>query len=121
LYVVIGHAPRQLDRNVTLLGRVVQGMELLSSLPRGAGAMGFYEKPEQLVPIKSIRVAADVPEAERSDLEIMRTDTATFRDLIESRRNRREPWFQVPAGRIEIGNIPVPSRLRRTAGSKKQP
>jgi len=119
LYVVIGHAPRQLDRNVTLLGRVVQGMELLSALPRGTGAMGFYEKPEQRLPIKSIRVAADVPEEERSDLEIMRTDTASFRDLIEARRNRREDWFQVPAGRIEIGNVPVPVRLRSTGVSKK--
>ena len=119
LYVVIGHAPRHLDRNVTLLGRVVQGMELLSSLPRGTGALGFYEKPEQQVPIKSIRVAADVPEAERSDLEIMRTDTAAFRELIEARRNRREDWFLVPAGRIEIGNVPVPARLRKTGESKK--
>jgi peptidylprolyl isomerase len=121
LYVVIGHAPRQLDRNVTLLGRVVQGMDMLSSLPRGTGAMGFYEKPEQQIPIKSIRVAADVPEAERSDLEIMRTDTATFRELIESRRNRRESWFQVPAGHVEIGNVPVPMRLRNISSSKKQP
>jgi peptidylprolyl isomerase len=112
LYVVIGHAPRHLDRNVTLFGRVVQGMELLSGLPRGTGALGFYEKPEQRVPIKSIRVAADVPEAERSDLEIMRTDTAAFRELVEARRNRREEWFQVPAGHIEIGNVPVPARPR---------
>ena len=120
LYVVIGHAPRHLDRNVTLLGRVVQGMELLSSLPRGTGALGFYEKPEQMVPIKSIRVAADVPEAERSDLEIMRTDTAAFRELIEARRNRREDWFLVPAGHVEIGNVQVPARPRNTGASKKQ-
>lgn len=113
LYVVIGHAPRHLDRNVTLLGRVVQGMELLSALPRGPGAMGFYEQPEQRVPIKSIRLAADVPEAERSALEILRTDTPTFQALIEARRNRREEWFQLPAGRIEIGNVPVPVRSKR--------
>jgi peptidylprolyl isomerase len=112
LYVVIGHAPRQLDRNVTLLGRVVQGMKLLSALPRGTGAMGFYEKPGQRVPIKGIRVAADVPESERSALEIMRTDTATFQELVESRRNRHEEWFQVQAGRIEIGNVPIPVRSR---------
>ena len=111
LYVAIGHAPRHLDRNVTLLGRVVQGMELLSTLPRGTGNMGFYEKPEQRIPIKAMRVAADVPEAERTELEILRTDTATFRQVIEARRNRREEWFQVPAGRIEIGNVPVPMRL----------
>lgn len=110
LYVVIGHAPRHLDRNVTLLGRVVQGMELLSSLPRGTGPLGFYEKPEQRVPIKSIRVAADVPAPGRSALEVMRTDTASFRQLIESRRNRREAWFQSPAGRIELCNVPIPIR-----------
>ena len=110
LYVVIGHAPRHLDRNVTLLGRVVRGMELFSGLPRGPAPMGFYEKPEQRVPIKSIRVAADVPVAERSDLEVLRTDTTTFQSLIESRRNRHEPWFQMPAGHIEIGNVPLPVR-----------
>jgi peptidylprolyl isomerase len=110
LYVVIGHAPRQLDRNVTLLGRVVQGMDLLSSLPRGKGAMGFYEKPVERVPIKAVRVAADVPAAERTALEVMRTDTPAFQDVIESRRNRREEWYKIPAGRIEICNVPIPVR-----------
>ena len=110
LFVVIGHAPRHLDRNDTLFGRVVKGIELLSTLPRGTGRLGFYEKPEQHVPIKSIRVAADIPAAERSELEILRTDTSTFQDAIEARRNRREEWFQVPAGRIEIGNLPIPVR-----------
>jgi peptidylprolyl isomerase len=113
LYVVIGQAPRHLDRNVTLLGRVVQGMELLSALPRGTGAMGFYEKAEQRVPIKAVRVAADVPESQRSPLEIMRTDTPTFQRLVEARRNRREDWFQTPAGHIEICNLPIPVREKR--------
>lgn len=113
LYVVIGQAPRHLDRNVTLLGRVVQGMEMLSALPRGSAPMGFYEKPEQRVPIRSVRIAADVPEPERSNLEVLRTDTRTFQQLIESRRNRREEWFQVPADRIEISNVPIPVRLKR--------
>ncbi len=112
LYVVIGQAPRHLDRNVTLFGRVVQGMELLSALPRGPGAMGFYEKAEQRVPIKTIRVAADVPAAGRSALEVMRTDTSAFQELIESRRNRREGWFQTPAGHIELCNVPIPVRLK---------
>ena len=110
LYVVIGHAPRQLDRNVTLLGRVIEGMELLSSLPRGPGAMGFYTKPEQRIPIKTIRLAAEVPLAARSSPEILRTDTPTFQALVESRRNRHEEWFQVPVGHIDIGNVPVPVR-----------
>ena len=100
LYVVIGNAPRHLDRNITLAGRVVQGMELLSVLPRGTGSLGFYEKAEQRVPIKSIRVAADVPANERTNLEVLRTDTPTFTALVESRRNRRDDWFKVPAGYV---------------------
>ena len=84
LYVVNGHAPRHLDRNVTLVGRVVKGIELLTTMPRGTAAMGFYEKPEQRIAIRSIKVAADVPAAKRTALEVMRTDTATFVELIES-------------------------------------
>src|SRR6185436_16488515 len=97
-------------RNVTLLGRVVQGIELLSPLPRGTGALGFYEKPEQRIPIKSIRVAADVPASERTALEVMRMDRPVFQQLIESRRNRREEWFHLPGGHIEICNVPIPVR-----------
>ncbi len=109
LYAVIGQAPRHLDRNVTLLGRVVQGMELLSSVPRGKKNMGFYDEAQR-IPIRSARVAADVPAGERTNLEVMRTDTATFKQLIESRRNRHEAWFHYQAARIEICNIPVPVR-----------
>jgi peptidylprolyl isomerase len=112
LYVVIGQAPRHLDRNVTLLGRVVQGMELLSVMPRGSGALGFYEHPEQRVPIKSLRVAADVPVAQRTELEILRTDTPLFLAYLAARRNRLEEWFKVPAGRVDVCNIPIPARVR---------
>ncbi|HEY7378804.1 MAG TPA: peptidylprolyl isomerase [Steroidobacteraceae bacterium] len=107
LYVVIGNAPRHLDRNVTLVGRVVQGMEILSTLPRGTLPLGYYEKPEQRIPIKSIRVAADVPAAERAALQVIRTDTKTFANLVESRRNRREEWFHVAAGYVELCNVPL--------------
>ncbi len=114
LYAVTGHSPRQLDRNVTLLGRVVQGMDLLSSLPRGAGAMGFYDKPELVVKIKSIRLASETPEKERVKLEVMKTDTPSFLKLIESRRNRPEEWFHLQARHIEICNVPIPVRVKTT-------
>jgi peptidylprolyl isomerase len=113
MYVVIGHAPRHLDRNVALVGRVLKGVELLSGLPRGSAAMGFYAKTEATLPIKSIKVAADVPAAERTDLEVIRTDTATFAALVESRRNRPEDFFRVPAGHIDLCNVPIAVRERR--------
>jgi peptidylprolyl isomerase len=110
LYVVIGHSPRHLDRNVTLLGRVVRGMDLLSALPRGTGPLGVYEKAEQRIPVRGMRVAADVPAAERVSLELLRTDTPTFDALVESRRNRREEWFKQAAGHVELCNVPLPVR-----------
>jgi len=112
LYVVIGHAPRQLDRNITLVGRVVQGMELLAALPRGTGELGFYEKPEQRIRLDRIRFAADVPDKERTNIEVLRTDTDTFNELVEVRRNRRDDWYKVPAGRIDICNVPLPVRSK---------
>jgi peptidylprolyl isomerase len=118
LYVVIGHAPRQLDRNIAVVGRVVQGMELLASLPRGTGPLGFYEKPEQMTPIKSVRLAADVPVAERTNLEVLRTDTPTFTALIESRRNRHDDWYKVPAGKIDLCNVPIPVRVINATAKK---
>ena len=111
LYVVIGSSPRWLDRNITVVGRVVQGIEILSTMPRGTGALGFYEKAEQRVPIKSIQLAANVPETERARLEVMRTDTPTFAALVESRRNRRDEWYKVPAGYVDVCGVTIPVRV----------
>jgi peptidylprolyl isomerase len=110
LYVVIGQAPRQLDRNIVTVGRVLRGIELLSALPRGTGDMSAYEKPEQRLPIKSTRLAADVPAAERSDIEVLRTDTPLFTKYVESRRNRRDDWYIAPAGHTDVCSITIPVR-----------
>lgn len=112
LYAVIGQSPRSLDRNITLVGRVVRGIELLSVIPRGQGAMGFYEKASDYVPIRSVRLSADVPESDRLKLEALRTDSATFKKVVESRANRREEWFKDPVGRIGVCNVPLPVRVK---------
>ena len=118
LYVVIGQAPRHLDRNITLVGRVLRGMEYLSVMPRGTGALGFYEHPEERVPIRSLQLASEVPAAERSVLQVLRTDTPTFQAYLAARRNRLEEWFKVPAGRIDVCNVPIPARVRPLPGIK---
>lgn len=110
LYVVTGHSPRHLDRNATMVGRVVQGMEVLSTLPRGSGPLGFYQDPEEPVPIRSARLGSELPAGERAAIEIMRTDSEAFRSRIEARRTRTEEWFVHPAGRIELCNVGVPTR-----------
>ena len=110
LYVVTGNAPRHLDRNVVLIGRVLQGIELLSSLPRGTGPLGFYETEEEYTPIVRMQLASDVPEEERTELEVLRTDSESFEALITARRFRRDEWFIDPAGHISLCNMPIPVR-----------
>jgi len=112
LYVVIGHAPRHLDRNIATVGRVLQGMELLSVMPRGTGPLGFYETPAERTAILSVRLGSQLPASERVNLEALRTDSATFNAVIESRRFRRESWFLDPIGHINVCNVPLPVRVR---------
>jgi peptidylprolyl isomerase len=110
LYAVIGGPQRDLDRNTTLVGRVVQGMSLLSSLPRGKGPLGVYMNRSHWVRIESVQVASDLPAAKRTPLEILRTDTPTFTRYVQALRNRRGPWFKVPAGRVGVCAVPIPVR-----------
>ena len=110
LYAVIGHAPRHLDRNVTLVGRVVRGIEILSALPRGTGDLGFYKTPAEHVPITRVRLAANLPAVQRTPLEALRTDTPTFAALLQNRRFRSDAWYKTAAGRIDLCNMPLPVR-----------
>lgn len=109
LYAVIGHAPRGLDLNITVVGRVIKGMELLASLPRGGPNMGFYEQAEQRSAIPRLRLLADMPEAERPRLQLLRTDSKTWLELLHARRHRGG-WFVHSPGHIEICSAGVPSR-----------
>jgi peptidylprolyl isomerase len=116
MYAVIGHAPRQLDRNVALVGRVLKGVELLSSLPRGSGEMGFYVPSEATAPIRSVRVAADLPATERMPIQVLRTNSGTFRAVLDQRRRRHEPWFKFSPDHIDLCNVPLPVRAIPSAG-----
>jgi peptidylprolyl isomerase len=110
LYTVIGHAPRHLDRNIALVGRVIEGIEHMSSLPRGTGALGIYETEGERVPILSVRLGNDVKDVPA--FEYLNTDSASFAAYADARANRRDPFFNVPAGGADICNIPVPIRRK---------
>jgi peptidylprolyl isomerase len=109
LYAVIGHAPRHLDLNVAVVGRVLVGIEKLSSLPRGTGPLGFYEQESQRVPV-TVKLASLLPPAGQPRLERLRTDTSLFQQLVAVRRNRKDDWFQAPANHVDVCNIPLPVR-----------
>jgi peptidylprolyl isomerase len=113
LYVVTGQAPRQLDRNITVVGRVVAGMPILSTLPRGPAPMGFYEQPGMQVPIAAVKVAADVPEAERVRLEVLRTESPTYQAVLDAQRNRGGPWNKYSPNYLDLCNAQIPVREQK--------
>jgi len=108
LYTVIGHAPRHLDRNIALVGRVIEGIEHLSSLPRGTGGLGFYETAAERTTITAIRIGTEV--AGLPAYEYLSTESTSFAKYADARANRRDAFFIRPAGGADICNIPVPVR-----------
>jgi peptidylprolyl isomerase len=111
LYAVTGHSPRHLDRNITVVGRVIVGMEHLTTLPRGTGNLGFYEAPQEPMPIAAARLGTQLDGAALPDLQLLRTESSSFEAVIQARRNRREAFFVNPADRVEVCNVPLPIRV----------
>jgi peptidylprolyl isomerase len=110
LYAVIGQAPRQLDRNIALVGRVIEGIDKLSSLPRGTGDLGFYKDKAQYVPIASIRLASDMPAAGRPSYQYMDTASPSFARYLHLRANRHDAFYIRPAGGVDLCNVQAPVR-----------
>jgi peptidylprolyl isomerase len=112
LYAVIGHGPRQLDRNIALIGRVVDGIDRFSTLPRGTEALGFYKDKAQYAPIASVRLASDMPAGNRPSYEVMDTSSPTFAHYLKVRANRHDSFYDHPAGGVDLCNVQVPVRRK---------
>ena len=110
LYAIISGAPRALDRNIAIVGRVISGIEAMSSLPRGPAPMGFYKDRSSDTPIATTRLASDIPAAERPSFEVMDTASPTFARLVRLRANRHDAFYERPAGGLDLCNAPVPVR-----------
>ena len=111
LYTVIGHGPRHLDRNIAIVGRVLEGIEHLSALPRGTeGGLGLYKEPSQHVPFVRGRMASSLPEGERPRFQVRAADNPRFAAWITARENRQPPFFNLPSGGADICNVMPPVR-----------
>ena len=112
LYAIIGHGPRQLDRVIAIVGRVVEGIDRFSTLPRGTEALGFYKDKAQYVPIASIRLASEIPPGERPSFEVMDTNSPSFARYLKIRANRHDDFYTAPAGGVDLCNVSVPIRKK---------
>ena len=112
LYAVIGHAPRHLDRNIAVVGRVIEGIDRLSALPRGTEALGFYKDESMHVPISAVRLGSEIPAGARPAFQYMDTQSASFGAYLKARANRKDDFFIRPAGGVDLCNAAVPVRKK---------
>lgn len=103
---------RHLDRNIAVVGRVIDGMGNLAALPRGTEALGFYKDKAQYVPIAGIKLASDIPAAERPSYEYLDTGSASFARYLTIRANRHDDFYIRPAGGVDLCNVNVPVRKK---------
>jgi peptidylprolyl isomerase len=116
-YVVIGQAPRYLDRNLTIFGRVVHGMDVIQRIRRGpALENGIIESDLERSRIKRMWMATDLPEDERQEIYVMDTSTKGFTNYLDARRNRSDAFFHFKPPRVlDVCQVPVASRVEKAA------
>jgi peptidylprolyl isomerase len=112
LYAVLGHAPRHLDRNIAVVGRVIEGIDRLAALPRGTEALGFYKEESMHVPISAVRLGSEIPAGGRPAFQYMDTQSASFGAYVKARANRKDDFFIRPAGGVDLCNAAVPVRKK---------
>jgi len=103
---------RHLDRNIAVIGRIIDGMGNLSALPRGTEALGFYKDKSMYVPIASVRLASEMPASERPAYEYMDTKSASFAKYLKLRANRHDDFYIRPAGGVDLCNVSPPVRKK---------
>ncbi|CAN5833001.1 peptidylprolyl isomerase [soil metagenome] len=81
-------AARRLDRDYAVWGRIVAGADVNSVIAVGEPPV----KPDLML---KVRVAADIPEAERPHLSILSQDSAAFRTLVRQTRMARGADFSI--------------------------
>jgi peptidylprolyl isomerase len=109
LYTVIGQPARRLDKNLTVVGRILEGYPLLAKLKPGPGAMGFY-MPDERTPIVKVRVASDLPATEQKPLEALRTDSRTFKAIVDLKKFQKTDFYQTPVGAMQLCDAPLEVR-----------
>lgn len=114
LYIVNGPAQRYLDRNTTVFGRVLVGMQHVQALTRSAGIHGNQDLTG-LNTIESIVVGSDLDQTQQLPLEVLDSNSAAFRQLLQARKNRSGDWFVYQHNYMDTCGVPIPVRLKSAA------
>jgi peptidylprolyl isomerase len=76
-FLMIGDTRTDFDRRYSIWGWIVDGFENTRRIARG-------EPPARPTPIMRMRVAADVPDADKPKVQVMKTDSEAFKKYLEA-------------------------------------
>ncbi|MBQ4831659.1 peptidylprolyl isomerase [Pseudoalteromonas sp. MMG010] len=102
-YVTIGQGPRYLDKNITVFGRVLEGMQHFNRLQRDV------VNNQTVNPIEKVQILSDIP-SDNSVFRVLKTDSSAFKALIQARKNRYEEWFVYQHNYIDVCAVPIPTQ-----------
>lgn len=108
LFAPLGGSARRLDRNYTIVGRVIEGMDYLSAMKRSRAEMGMYASADEATPIVSVRLASDMPAATRPHYEYRAADNPRFAAMVAAKENPKPPM--VSLGGIDVCDVPLATR-----------
>ncbi len=112
-YIVIGQAPRYLDRNMNVFARVIEGMEVVQTIHRGpVDANGIISSDTARSRIRSMRLGSELPEDKQLKALVMDSESKPFRKMLEERRNRKQKFFyNKPPKLLDVCQIPNQGRI----------
>jgi peptidylprolyl isomerase len=90
-------AARRLDHDYTVWGRVVAGQDVVRAIEVG-------EPPAHPDRMVRVRLMADMPEAQRPQLEVIDTSSSTFRQTVKAIRSREGADFT-------LCDVPIATRV----------
>ena len=91
-----------LDAGYSIWGNTVWGHEVLTAIKVGAVGQDADFKPDVM---KKVQIAADVAEAERVNVQVLRTDSPSFQRYLKGQQNADGTY-------PDICDIQVPSRIK---------
>lgn len=114
-YITLGQAPRQLDRNMTVLGKVIYGMPILQRVRRaelGAEA-GIIEEAKKRSIITAINMANDIPSDQRIEVQVQSQTSNAFTERIANARTLSNDFFHYKGnGNIDICYYNLATRIK---------
>jgi len=104
-YIVIGHAPRHLDRNMSVIGQVIYGMENVQAMKRGVPSVnsGVIEDPSKRSKIVSAKLGSKLAKEQQINFTRNLVAGEDFQARLKSARTLDNDFFHYKG----TGNLDV--------------